>query len=255
MNNVWLDIQPALGAEDYGYRTQKPLALYERIIRASSNEGDIVLDPFAGCATTVVVAERWGRRWIGMDIWDGAHKAVVQRLIIDGLLSPADVPDDLRAGLEIPPDAQHRLAFGELHYTREAPERTDDGEIAAPPFTPKAQRLLPRWQRLTHAQIRDYLAEAQAHENGIVCGGCGRVMELPFMELDHIRPRSEGGKNWITNRLLLCRPCNGWKRDGLTLRGLRQRNKAEGWMKDETLAQIATERADACAERVMMENP
>ena len=75
------------------------------------------------------------------------------------------------------------------------------------------------------------------------------------MELDHIRPRSEGGKNWITNRLLLCRPCNGWKRDGLTLRGLRQRNKAEGWMKDETLAQIATERADACAERVMMENP
>ncbi len=53
-----------------GYPTQKPLALYERIIEASSNEGDIVLDPFCGCATTPIAAERLKRQWVGMDIWD-----------------------------------------------------------------------------------------------------------------------------------------------------------------------------------------
>ena len=53
--------------ERTGYPTQKPLALYERIIKASSNEGDLVLDPFAGCATTCVAAERLGREWIAID--------------------------------------------------------------------------------------------------------------------------------------------------------------------------------------------
>ena len=59
------------------YPTQKPLALYERIINASSNSGDIVLDPFAGCATTCVASERRGRQWVGIDIWDKAHNTVV----------------------------------------------------------------------------------------------------------------------------------------------------------------------------------
>ncbi len=59
--------------EKAGYPTQKPVALYERIIRASSNEGDMVLDPFAGCATTLIAAERLGRQWVGMDLWDGAR--------------------------------------------------------------------------------------------------------------------------------------------------------------------------------------
>ena len=61
-------LSPTDKAERTGYPTQKPLALYERIISASSNEGDIVLDPFAGCATTPIAAERLGRLWIGIDI-------------------------------------------------------------------------------------------------------------------------------------------------------------------------------------------
>ncbi len=67
-------------AENVGYPTQKPLALLERIIRASSNEGDIVLDPFCGCATACVAAERLNRQWIGMDISDMAYKLVRERL-------------------------------------------------------------------------------------------------------------------------------------------------------------------------------
>ena len=69
--NVWLEFShlQQKDPERTGYPTQKPLALYERIILASSNKGDIVLDPFAGCATTCVAAERLGRQWVGIDIW------------------------------------------------------------------------------------------------------------------------------------------------------------------------------------------
>ncbi len=76
--NLWTDIPMALGKERMGYATQKPLALLERIIRASSNEGDTVLDPFCGCATTLEAAERLGRRWIGIDIAIHAIKRVAQ---------------------------------------------------------------------------------------------------------------------------------------------------------------------------------
>lgn len=70
IDNVWLDIFPinSQAAERLGYPTQKPLALLERIIQASSNPGDIVLDPFCGCGTAVAAAEKLGRRWIGIDI-------------------------------------------------------------------------------------------------------------------------------------------------------------------------------------------
>ena len=74
-----------LAGERTGYPTQKPLALYERIIKASSDEDDLVLDPFCGCATTPVAAERQGRQWVGMDIWDGAHQLVLDRLESEGL--------------------------------------------------------------------------------------------------------------------------------------------------------------------------
>lgn len=86
MRDVW-EI-PALRGnqpEAVGYPTQKPLALYERIIRASSNAGDIVLDPFCGSGTTAVAAERLGRQWLAMDIWDGAYEMLVKRLKAEGL--------------------------------------------------------------------------------------------------------------------------------------------------------------------------
>jgi len=69
MGNIWTDIQnvQALATERIGYPTQKPEALLERIIKMASNEGDTVLDPFVGGGTTVVVAERLNRRWLGID--------------------------------------------------------------------------------------------------------------------------------------------------------------------------------------------
>jgi site-specific DNA-methyltransferase (adenine-specific) len=70
LQDIWIDIPPInpQAKERLGYPTQKPETLLERIIQASSNEGDIVLDPFCGCGTTIAVAERLKRRWIGIDI-------------------------------------------------------------------------------------------------------------------------------------------------------------------------------------------
>jgi DNA modification methylase len=68
ISDFWDDIDFAAGAERLGYPTQKPEALLERILTASTNEGDVVLDPFCGCGTTISVAQRLNRRWIGIDI-------------------------------------------------------------------------------------------------------------------------------------------------------------------------------------------
>ena len=80
LQDLWTDIPFALGKQRTGYPTQKPLALLDRIIRASSNEGDLVLDPFCGCATACVAAERLNRQWIGIDISDMAYRLVKERL-------------------------------------------------------------------------------------------------------------------------------------------------------------------------------
>lgn len=82
LQDVWTDIDPisARAAERLGYPTQKPESLLERIIAASSNEGDTVLDPFCGCGTTVAVAERMDRRWIGIDISPTAVNIMKRRL-------------------------------------------------------------------------------------------------------------------------------------------------------------------------------
>ena len=78
--NLWTDVPIALGKERTGYPTQKPMALLERIIKASSEEGDVVLDPFCGCATACVAADRLGRQWVGIDISPKAVELVNMRL-------------------------------------------------------------------------------------------------------------------------------------------------------------------------------
>ncbi len=81
----WIYIPPIKGnSKEYvGYPTQKPLALLDRIIKASSNEGDLVLDPFCGCATTLVAADRLQRDWAGIDLSPLAIKLVNERIADD----------------------------------------------------------------------------------------------------------------------------------------------------------------------------
>ena len=79
---LWDDIDPinSQATERLGYPTQKPEALLERIISASSNEGDVVLDPFCGCGTAIAVAERLNRKWIGIDVTHLAISLMRSRL-------------------------------------------------------------------------------------------------------------------------------------------------------------------------------
>ena len=99
----WPDFSPVgrLKKERTGYPTQKPLDLLTRIIKASSNEGDLVLDPFCGCATTCVAAQQLNRKWIGIDIEEQAAHLLVERLSDD-------------AGM-----------FKDFVHTFDFPERTD----------------------------------------------------------------------------------------------------------------------------------
>lgn len=83
--DLWSDIGALQDSskEKIHYPTQKPLALLERIIKASTNEGDFILDPFCGCATALVAAEKLGRQWVGIDIVENAYKLVIQRVAED----------------------------------------------------------------------------------------------------------------------------------------------------------------------------
>ena len=81
LRDVWdIPIINAMASERLGYPTQKPEALLERIIRASSKEGDLILDPFCGCGTTVSIAERLKRNWVGIDITTLAINLIKRRL-------------------------------------------------------------------------------------------------------------------------------------------------------------------------------
>jgi len=92
VSDVWTDINPigAQAAERMGYPTQKPQALLERIIQASSNEGDVVLDPFCGCGTAVAAAQKLNRQWVGIDITYLSIDLIAGRLRKTGLTEGKD---------------------------------------------------------------------------------------------------------------------------------------------------------------------
>ena len=180
IQNLWDDIKQigSHAKERTGYPTQKPLALLERIIKASSNEGDMVLDPFCGCATACVAAERLNRQWIGIDISPSAEDIT-----------------KLRLGDEVDRGADLWNPFQDVIVERDAPIRTD--EIEEMP-----QRRLPSAQLHKH--------ELYGRQEGR-CNGCRYSMPFQNLTIDHIVPQSKGGTDDITNLQLLCNHCNSVK--------------------------------------------
>ena len=246
VDDFWSDIPRLIGGpndkESVNYPTQKPLKLLHRIVAASSNPGDIVLDPFCGCATTPVAAEQLGRQWIGADLWEGAYDQVLNRLRSGGLA----VPDEEWDG-EV-----KQIRFSEVSFTKALPVRTDDRLVAVRAFRLRAQSPLAPWQMLSHHQIKSHLILAQTLSNDadglVTCAGCGRQLEPEFMHLDHIQPKKGRGRNFIDNRILLCAPCNGKKGHVYTLDGLQLENakpdkKGRRWMHHKADAQSAMTRA------------
>lgn len=125
LQNDWTDINPLHGAEQerLGYPTQKPRALLERIIAASSNPGDVVLDPFCGCGTAVDAAQKLGRSWIGIDITHLAIGLIEKRMnegynadgkreaVWETIGSPRDLASAQRLAEDDPHQFQHWITL------------------------------------------------------------------------------------------------------------------------------------------------
>ena len=197
--------------ESAGWPTQKPVALCELLISASSNPGDLVLDPFCGSGTTLVAAANLSRRWTGIDLDVAARPIVESRLPQVRLQSTAPVRTDDR-----------RNAWDE-------PER-----LSTVPTTPMA--IDPRTVIPNGRERRAALASVY----GATCMGCGfspptdwhEDDRLEYLEVDHVVPRT--GKphdDQFGNLMLLCSPCNGRKSDKLTHDELITRNVQEGRLK------------------------
>jgi site-specific DNA-methyltransferase (adenine-specific) len=126
LQDIFHDIRPLhnLSEERLGYPTQKPLALLERIIAASSNEGDVVLDPFCGCGTAVHAAQKLGRQWIGIDV---THLAVgeIERRMKKAFPSLAFTvvgrPQDLNSALDLAARDKHQFELWALSVVEAQP--------------------------------------------------------------------------------------------------------------------------------------
>lgn len=134
LQDLWGDISPAIGTEDLGYPTQKPLALLERILQASSNPGDVVLDPFCGCGTTIAAAQKLERRWIGIDITHLSITLMKYRLKdMFGLAEKKDYdvkgePVDLPSAQQLAHDDRYQFQWWALSLVQARPVGSDGGK-------------------------------------------------------------------------------------------------------------------------------
>ena len=254
-NNLWDDIAEARGRESTGYATQKPLALYERIIAASSNPGDVVLDVFAGCATTAVAAENLGRQWLACDMAYRAWTMLKRRFYLNGIMlagmtdSTKDALASVRKGRAFQEPTQWTTS--RTIGPHELPPR-DDADPAPHHRLPPARRGASRsvqsagWSgRIPKDEAKRLLIE----RFGPVCWGCGYEPRRPngsldetLLEVDHIRARraAEGapGNDELYNLALLHRTCNGIKRNRLTLEELRNHNAFHGLLYVDSVSQL-----------------
>lgn len=135
LQDVWIDIDPlnSQAKERLGYPTQKPVALLERIIEASSNPGDVVLDPFAGCGTAMHAAQKLGRRWIGIDITHLSISLLVSRMNNAFQLKPRvdyDVigePVSADGARQLAEDNRHQFEWWALSLVQAKPTGGESG--------------------------------------------------------------------------------------------------------------------------------
>jgi site-specific DNA-methyltransferase (adenine-specific) len=187
-DDVW-NIPVIRGKEATGYPTQKPLAILKRIILASSNEGDIVFDPFCGCATTCVAAQQLGRKWIGIDIEKQAVGILIERLSND-------------AGL-----------FKDFINTAIVPQRTDIETVL--PSTPVKERLYKEQNGLCnacgtkfdiwHLEIDHIIPKAKGggdyYENyQLLCASCNKIKG--YRPMEYLRLKIKTREEMMENKII-----------------------------------------------------
>lgn len=172
ISNIWSDIDAVRGKEKQGYPTQKPLALMERIILASSREEDVVLDPFCGCATTCLAAEKLGRKWIGIDVSELAAKLIKARM-----LDAARAKDGKQETID-----RFTTGAGQIIHRTDLPKQ--------------------------HAQRTPCLKNLLYGKQEGICNGCCQHFQIRLMDIDHIVATALGGQDIDDNKQLLCSSCN-----------------------------------------------
>jgi site-specific DNA-methyltransferase (adenine-specific) len=189
LQDVWNDIQPlgAQAAERLGYPTQKPLALLERIVQASSNPGDIVLDPFCGCGTAIAAAQKLGRKWMGIDI---THLSIaLQKYRLEAMFpgikfKVVGEPKDIGAARQLASEDRYQFQWWALSLIRARPlggqegskegkkgsDKGIDGVIAfIDDTTGKAKRVLIQVKsgHVNSSHIRDLVGTVQREQAAI----------------------------------------------------------------------------------------
>jgi len=243
VDDMWADedVKPISrnATERTGYATQKPLALYRRIVRASSNPGDVVLDLFAGCATTVVAAEMEGRNWLACDMAYRASTMMMRRFyqndivlsnmnvdVVREAIGPHTGKMEYKSGRTIgPPDL---AGF---------PRTTADPDEGTPDLrAPKRAPVSTSWNG---SIPKDKAKEILLAEYGPKCWGCNFDASRPNgtinrsqLEVDHIQARKAAdgvaGDDELDNLALLCAYCNRVKGNRMTLAELREKNAHDG---------------------------
>ena len=223
-----------------GYATQKPVALYEQFIRASSRPGDTVLDIFAGCATTAVAAERLDRHWIACDMAYRSWTMLKRRFYLEGFAIEGTTDATINAlastrkgrALQRPQQFASTRVIG----PGEVPTRSDSDPSPVPDHVVAAaesqQIRSSTWSgRVPKDEAKRLLIE----RFGRTCWGCGFEPRRPngtwdetLLEIDHIRARRSAtgahGNDELYNLALLHRTCNSIKRNTMTLEELRSYN-------------------------------
>ena len=221
MRDVWeIPRLQSSAKERTGYPTQKPRALLDRIISASTQKGDIVFDPFCGCGTACDAAEILKRNWIGIDA--SAAAAVVMIELRQGGQGGLHENRDL---------VNWRVIKGD----KGLPVREDGGELVIDPAADK--KIAPKNKsRLTTEQKEEIVKHCYEVQRG-ECPGCGEQKPLNDFTIDHIDPISKGGTDDPENLQAMCFKCNTLKKAGtmqslwrkLTERGDRISRQGAQW--------------------------
>jgi site-specific DNA-methyltransferase (adenine-specific) len=202
LSDVWIDIPPlnSQAAERLGYPTQKPLALLERIISASSNPGDVVLDPFCGCGTAIAAAQKLGRRWIGIDITHlsiALQKYRLEQMFPGIQFTVIGEPEDVGAARQLAQDDRYQFQWWALSLIKAKPLGGQEGSKTGKKGSDKGidgvitflERLNEKPERVlvqvksghvSSRDIRDLVGTVQ-RENAAI--GVFITLELPTSEM------------------------------------------------------------------------
>ena len=220
---IYVSIIKGNAKERTGWPTQKPLALLRKIILSSTEERAMVLDPFAGCATTCIAAEELGRQWAGIDIDSQALEVTVDRLkqvaeernsVRGNRKKTKATADQIQMlGMQLDPTTGDWIA-PQVIISETPPRRTD-------PHRPR---------RTKNSILRKILWDGlNRHEDGErrFCPGCRRAKYFDDFDLDHIHPSAKGGADIDDNIQMLCRSCNNIKSSTKTMKELKERLLAD----------------------------